>query len=270
MEHIKMTKYIEVVNNSNIVSVDDTQPRLSLMRSIPLNTIGYDNEGNYRWSSEYSWGNEQYRTINWKRFPIQLVNNEKMFSIRALQDNPHIGFSRLASGNTLSYLYAYENTYNQKNYSNYVIDFYGYDNSEANGVGLQIYNESGNPIFNSDKYYFDVKGQYNVQQQDMWRGRFYTDSKFPRNIDIGGYSRSNTAVVINNGSFGFCGYFYGDDLPPYDIIYTVVLGGTIHLEPRIAFWTNSWSPLVNPTNHIAYPNYSRVSSGLFLDTTNIS
>lgn len=266
-----MTKYAEVVNDSGVVSIDDTQSRLCLMRSAPLNTIGYDNEGNYRWSSEFSWGNEQYRTINWKRFPIQLAANEKMFSIRALQDNPHIGFTRLASGSTLSYLYAYENMYNQKNYSNYVIDFYGYDTSKTGNLGLQVFDENENIVFNSAKYYFDVKGNYNVQQPDLWRGLFASDTtKFPRNIAIGGYSRGSTAAVINVGSYGMCSFFDPDDIP-YDIVYTIVFGSTIYLEPRIAFWVNAWSTFPNnETNHTAYPNFSRVSSGVFLDTTNIS
>ena len=101
-----MAKYIEVINDGNVVSVDDSQARLSLMRSVGLNTIGYDNSGNYTWSSEYSWGNDQYRTMSFYRFPISLATNEKMFSIRALQDNPHTGFSRLASNSSTSYLYA--------------------------------------------------------------------------------------------------------------------------------------------------------------------
>lgn len=267
-----MTKYIEVVNNSNVITIDDLQPRISLMRSVPLNKISSDNSGSYSWSSEYSWGNDQYRTVSFYRFPINLATNEKMFSIRALANNPHTGFSRLASGSSKSYLYAYRNRYNSIGFSNYVIDFYGYDSMNTGASGLQVFDEHSNLIFNSNKYYLDVKGQFNHQHEDLWRGAFNTDtSKFPRRIDIGGPSRSNTAVIINDGLYGFCGYFRGDDLPPFDIVYTVVFGSTIYLEPRIAGWVNAYSTFPNNyTNHVGYPNFSRVSSGVFLDTTNIS
>lgn len=266
-----MTKYIEVVNNSNVITIDDLQPRVSLMRSVPLNNISPDQSGSYRWSTEFQWGNEQYRTMSFYRFPINLGTNEKMFSIRALADNPHTGFSRLAGGDSLSYLYAYRNMYNSLDFSNYVIDFYGYDNMNTGTCGLQVFDEHSNLIFNSNKYYLDVKGQYNIQQPDLWRGDFYSDTtKFPRNIAIGGYSRSNSAVIINNGSYGMCDFLIKGDLP-HDIVYTVVFGSTIYLEPRIAFWVNDWSTFPNnKSNHVAYPNFSRVSSGVFLDTTNIS
>ena len=265
-----MAKYIEVVNDSNVISIDDTQSRLSLMRSVPLNNIGYDKSGNYNWSSEHSWGNDQYRTTSFYRFPIQLATNEKMFSIRALSDNPHTGFSRLASNNSVSYLYAYRNGYNSIDFSNYVIDFYGYDSARTGTCGLQIFDENENLIFNSNKYYLDVKGMYNAPLEDLWAREFDGDStRCPRKIDIGGHSRGNTAVVINNGSYGFCKYndFYS---LPHDIVYTIVFGSTIYLEPRIAFWVNDWSTYTNQTNHVAYPNFSRVSSGVFLDITNIS
>lgn len=266
-----MAKYIEIINDSGTVSVDDTQPRLSLIRSVRLNTIGYDNSGNYSWSSEYSWGYDQYRTINWKRFPISLNSNEKMFSVRALQNNPHIGFTRLASGSSLSYLYAYENVYNQIDYSNYVIDFYGYDSTKTGVLGVQVFDPNDNEklIFNSNKYYFDIKGQYNIQLQDGTASIFADRPDiFPRTINIGGYSRNDSAVVINNGSYSFCKYF--SFAYPYDIVYTVVFDSTIRLEPRIAFWVNEWSTFTNESNHLAYPNFSRVSSGVILDTTNIS
>lgn len=267
-----MTKYIEVVNNSNVITIDDLQPRISLMRSVPLNKISYDNSGSYSWSSEYSWGNDQYRTVSFYRFPINLATNEKMFSIRALANNPHTGFSRLTSGSSKSYLYAYRNRYNSIGFSNYVIDFYGYDSMNTGTSGLQVFDENSKLIFNSNKYYLNVKGRFNHQHEDLWRGSFANDtSKFPRSIAIGGQARSNTAVIINDGLYGFCGYFQGSDLPPYDIVYTVVFGSTIYLEPRIAPWVNDWSTFPNNySNHVGYPNFSRVSSGVFLDTTSIS
>lgn len=266
-----MAKYIEIVNNDNIVSVDDTQPRLSLTRSIPLNEIGYDRTGNYNWYNMHD--SDHYCTTTFARFPIQLVNNEKMFSIRALQENPHMGFSRLASNNSLSYLYAYNNKYNTKNYTNYIIDFYGYDSAKTGTLGVQIFdpNDQEKLIFNSNKYYFDVKGQYNIQHADGTAHEFNNEPNiFPRNINIGGYSRSNTAVVINNGSYHFAKFYTYYDLPPYDLVYTVVFGSTIYLEPRIGFWVEEWSTFTSQSNHFAYPNYSRLSSGVFLDTTNIS
>ena len=264
-----MTKYIEVVNNDNIVSVDDTQPRLSLMRSVRLNEIGYDYTGTYNWSQMYDC--DQYCATVFARFPIVLSTNEKMFSIRALQDNPHTGFSRLASNNSVSYLYAYNNRYNTKDFSNYVIDFYGYDSNKTGNCGLQIFDENENLIFNSSKYYFDVKGQYNIQHADGFFHEFINESYlFPRNINIGGYSRSDSAVVINNGGFQFCKFRSYSELMPYDLVYSVVFGSTIYLEPRIVFWTEDWSPFVDETNHVAFPNYALLSSGVFLDTENIT
>lgn len=267
-----MAKYIEIINNDNIVSVDDTQPRLSLMRSVNLNEIGYDYLGDYTWGA---WMGDygQYCITRFARFPIQLGANEKMFSIRALQDNPHMGFSRLASNNSLSYLYAYLNTHNTIGYTNYVVDFYGYDSAKTGVLGVQVFdpNDQEKVIFNSNKYYFDVKGQYNVQHADGFVHEFVNEQNvLPRNINIGGYSRSNTAVVINNGSYQWCHFRFPANYMPSDLVYTVVFGSTIYLEPRVAFWTDDWSTIHNPSNHIAYPNYARLSSGVFLDTTNIS
>lgn len=264
-----MAKYIEVINNDNVVSVDDTQARLSLMRSLKLSDIGYDQNGNYNWNGLMH-GQDQYCTTSFFRFPIGLGTNEKIFSIRALQDNPHIGFSRLASNTSLSYLYAYTNRFNSIDLSNYVIDFYGYDNSLTGSVGLQIFDANSKLIFNSNKYYFDVNRFYSVQHQDGFAHEFIEESYvFPRNIKIGERSRSNSAVVINNGGCNLCKFSSYYDTP-YDMVFTVVFNGTIYLEPRIAFWVNEWSTYTNPTGHIAYPNFSRVSSGIILDTTNIS
>ena len=135
---------------------------------------------------------------------------------------------------------------------------------------MQVFDENGSLIFNSNKYYFDVKGQYNVQQEDLWRSSFNDNTtRFPRKITIGEFSRSNSAVVINSGSYGFCDFFRAMTFP-HDIVYTLVFSSTIYLEPRIAPWVNEWSTFTNAANHIAYPNFSRVSSGVFLDTTNIS
>ena len=267
-----MAKYIEVINDKNVVSVDDTQPRLSLLRSAKLNTIEVDKYGRYNWGSEYEFGNNQYRTQIFYRFPIGL-GAAKMFSLRALESNPHVGFAICSVGNSLFYLYAYLNmNYSDNTFdSNYIIDFYGYDAASKNPVGLEVFDASGNRVFNSNNYYLDVKGQYNIQHPDLWRSRFYSDTtKFPRKIEIGNYSRSNSAVVLNGNPCGMTSYFNSGDLPPYDIVYTVVFNDTIYLEPRIAFWVNNWSTYTNPTGHIAYPNFSRVSSGIILDTTNIS
>lgn len=265
-----MAKYIELVNDDNIVSVDDTQPRLSLTRSISLSEIGYDKSGTYEWTTYR--GIDQYCTTAFTRFPIHLINDEKTFSIRALQDNPHMGFSRLANTNSLSYLYAYKNRYNTKDFTNYVVDFYGYDSAKTGVLGVQVFdpNNQEKLIFNSNNYYLDVKGKYNIQQADGTAHEFANEPNiFPRNINIGGYSRSNTAVVINNGSYHLAKIFHWE-IMPYDLVYTVVFGSTIYLEPRIAFWVEEWSTITNRANHIAYPNYSLVSSGVILDTTNIS
>lgn len=263
-----MAKYAEVINDSNIVSIDDTQSRLSLIRSVNLSTIGYDKSVGYNWRDMY--GNDQYCIASLWRFPITLGTNEKMFSIRALKSNPHTGFSRLARGNSSSYLYAYSNRYNTAEFSDYVVDFYGYDTSKTGTVGLQIFDANGNIVFNSNKYYFDVKGFYSVQHADGTAHEFIDESSlFPRNIKIGGYSISNSAVVINNGGYNFCKFSDYYDTP-HDMVYTVVFGSTIYLEPRIAYWSNDWSTFTNPTNHNGYPNFARSSSGIILDTTNIS
>ena len=264
-----MAKYIEVINDSNVVSVDDSQARLSLMRSVNLSNVGYDQSGSYEWPSGHLNRAPQYCATSFYRFPIQLGNNEKMFSLRALADNPHTGFTRLASNNATSYLYAYRNRNNIIDFSNYVLDFYGYDNSATGTVGLQVFDSNSNLIFNSNKYYFDIKGSYNIQHEDYFARIFVRDG-VPKNINIGGYQRSNSAVVINNGSYNLCKFSDYYDLPPYDMVFSIVFGSTIYLEPRIAFWVNAWSTYTNPSNHIAYPNFSLVSSGVILDTTNIS
>lgn len=267
-----MAKYIEVKNNNNIVSVDDKQPRLSLIRSVNLETIGTDQSGTFAWLS-YG-GQEQYCIRSFFRFPIGLGANEKMFSIRALQDNPHVGFTRLASNDSVSYLYAYVNAYGTTDgsfdFSKYIIDFYGYDDTVTGQTGLQVFDENGKIVFNSNKYYFDVKGLYNVQHADG-TARIFVDSAdiFPRNINIGGHSRDKSAVVINCGGYNFCKFSSYYDTP-YDVVFTVVFNGTIYLEPRIVFWVNDKSTYTNPSNHIAFPNFARLSSGTIIDTTNIS
>lgn len=263
-----MARYAEVINNDNVVSIDDTQVRLSLMRSVRLNEISSDKSVTFGWSSMH--GCDQYCINALYRFPVNLGTNEKMFSIRALQDNPHTGFSRLANANNKSYLYAYRNRYNTIDFSNYVIDFYGYDNVAKGTVGLQVYDANKNLIFNSNKYYFDIKGLYNVQHADGTAKQFANDTgTFPRKINIGGYSRGNSAVVINCGGYNFCKFTDNYDLP-YDQVYTIVFNGTVYLEPRIAYWVEDWSTFTNPTNHNGYPNFARLSSGVILDTTNIS
>ena len=263
-----MAKYIEVVNNNSVVSVDDTQARLSLKRSVPLNSIGYDKSHGYSWDIMH--GCDQYCIKTLYRFPIQLATNEKMFSIRALADNPHTGFSRLANGDSASYLYAYQNRYNTIGFDNYVIDFYGYDTAKTGSFGLQVFDANGNIIFNSNKYYFDVSGQYNVQHTDGTAYEFANQpSVFPRRIDIGSYSRKNSAVVLNVGAYNACKFVSNYDTP-YDLVYTIVFGNTLYLEPRIAYWEQSWSTWSTVSNHNGFPNFARLSSGIILDTTNIS
>jgi len=267
-----MAKYIEVINDKNVVSVDDTQPRLSLLRSAKLNTIEVDKYGRYQWGSEYDFGNDQYRTQIFYRFPIGL-GEATMFSIRALKSNPHVGFAISSTGNSMFYLYSYLNmNYSDNTFdSNYVIDFYGYDTAAKKPVGLEVFDANGKRIFNSNNYYLDVKGQYNVQHPDFWAGNFYRDtSKFPRKIEIGNHTRANSAVVINASPHSWCKYEHFEEPPPWEIVYTVIFGDTIYLEPRIAFWVNDWSTFNNLTNNAAYPQFSRISNGIILDTTNIS
>ena len=248
-----MAKYIEVINDKNVVSVDDTQPRLSLMRSLKLSDIGYDQTGWYQWNSE-DYGNDQYRTQFFYRFPIGL-GEATMFSIRALKSNPHVGFAISSTGNSMFYLYSYLNmNYSDNTFaSNYVIDFYGYDAAAKKPVGLEVFDANGKRIFNSNNYYLDIKGQYNIQHPDFWSGDFYGNEKnsFPRKIEIGNHTRNNSAVVINANPHSWCTYGFFR-IPPFDIVYTVIFGDTIYLEPRIAFWVNQWSSFGNPTNNVAY------------------
>jgi len=241
------------------------------MRSVSLNNIGYDKSNGFDWGG-LMLGQDQYCITSLYRFPISLLANEKMFSIRALADNPHTGFARLASNSSTSYLYAYRNRYNTIDFSNYVIDFYGYATSPSSGIGLQAFDANGDLVFDSNKYYFDVKGRYNIQHADGTAREFAQDTTtFPRNINIGGPSRSNSAVVIDSGSYNMCKFGHDHySVYPFDIVYALVFNKTAYLEPRIAFWVYEWSTWSNPSNHNGYPNFSRLSSGIVLDTTNIS
>lgn len=261
-----MATYLEVVGNNNKIIIDDTTSRLHKTRSYSLATVGalYTLEPFH----DYNYDNLIVKIFTYK---ITLADNETFFSIRAKQPNENVGFAKCVISDKESYLYCYVNAQGKSSFSesNFVIDCYGTSSSGNNqGSGLQIFDETGkNVIFDSNRYYMDVKGFYNFSgSPDL-----YSESFWPATIDIGKPSYKNSAICINNNRH----FLWHEALAT--ALHCVVFGEYIYL--KFLFYSNkhTWDYSPESLKYEVwnaglkyYPNCSSNNSGIILDTTNIS
>lgn len=271
-----MAKYLEIIGDNNKVIIDDQNARLHLTRSYSLSHFG-----TIRSLEPYTdlISDNYWLIAKILVYEIQLNSNEVFFSIRALASNENVGFARCAVSAKKSYLYCYINKQGKNSFSasNFIIDFYGTDASYTeHGSGLQIFDATGNNVvFDSNRYYMDVKGYYNIPSEGF-QFALQGTSFWPDTINIGGHSINNSAVIINS-----CKHFFGSGhswTALESFIHCVVFGGTIYLRfwylttgRRLSDYTPEqymYDVLIAGNNY--YPHLSINNSGVILDTTNIS
>ena len=228
-----MTKYVEVINDNNIITIDDTTPRLYKTRSVPLNTLNPVDvmDLSNMWAEEhwsYASGNAEFRPRFIKRYDITFASNEVFFSIRSNANVPQAGF---AVSQKDKLFYALNRTVAKSSglESNFVLDFYGtlQNNNNAHGVGLQIFNENGNLIFDSSKYYLNVESGF-FYNNENYKLRWNADL---RNGFSTGASRTASAIVLNSSISA--GYLFEDFDDIYGLIYFAIFDGTIKIRPWI-------------------------------------
>ena len=228
-----MTKYIEVVNNNNIITIDDTTPRLYKTRSVPLNTLNPADVMDLSniWTEEhwiYASENAEFRPRFIKRYDITFASNEVLFSIRSMSNVPQAGFA-VSQRNKL--FYALNRTVAQSSglEYNFTLDFYGtlQNDYSVHGNGLQVFNESGNLIFDSTKYYLNVESSFfynNESYKPSWNADL-------RNGFSTGANRSASAIVLNSSISA--AYLFEDFDDIYGLIYFAIFDGTIKIRPWI-------------------------------------
>ena len=259
-----MAKFVEVINDSGVVSVDDTMERMHLVRSVELTDIGVT----YDVSPYTSNPGEAEMIRRIRTRVITLGNNEEFFAIRAKGNRPKVGFACGFKGGNVVNLYEYINNGGSVNdESNFVLDFYGVGQTRVNNVGLQAFDENGGLVFSSSEYYENVKGTYNSAIDDGGQTRVLDNPTYwPHSISLGGFSPVSSAVIINS-----CKHSHATDALA-DTLYVVVFDGDIHLERRY-LWSLDYShvnySIVN-AGLMYYPPYSMVNSGIIISADGIN
>jgi len=263
-----MTKYIEVINNDNVISLDDKTERLHRTRSATLSNIGVSYDVSLFVYPTPDYTNDPHLIRRIRSRAISLRSNEEFIAIRANESYDKIGFSLGFDGNDTVYLYEYLTVgYDVSKESNYVVDYYGTGITEIITAGLQVFDENGSnvPIFSSGEYYVDVKSAYNSVIDDGGQVRpIYNTTYWPESISLGGVASQSTAIVTNSckhsmASDGYYGLF--------DALYVVVFGTLVHLELRYTTGDANYSNFAYSRFNAGvkyYPPFSFVNSGVLI------
>lgn len=255
-----MAKYIEVKNNNGTITIDDTYARLAVTRtvSITASRTVFPAQDHYYIDG---YVNDAYIIGSQCKQQFTLNSNEYMVAIRAERQRTNVA---VLGGFVSSKVYqvslfgsvANTNTYE----SDFLLDIYGtVPGSGGTSSGLEVFNASGNKIFDSDFYTMDVSGVYNIYSKSY--------DNFPdaaNTYNIGSYSIENSAVVINSCINKPCHHPRTSSVLVV-ALYGVVFGSTIHLEKRVCEYTNFLYNGGGATPH----GYSHSGSGVVLNTENI-
>lgn len=261
-----MTKYIEVTNNNGTVSIDDTTARL-----VKTKTITFNDDAPFYVPSQdvyYLRGyiSDKYIMGALATMYVDLSSNESLVAIRALNKRENVA----VLGGFISpkrYMIVLMSSWENNNlYMNdFAIDVYGtVPNTEIGNVGMEIFDANGNKIFDSNYYAMDVVNTYSIiNTKDI---KTFTDE--PDTYEIGGYSRSNYAIIMSSCINKVILHarrtqFSG---PIGSIQYGAVFGDSIRLEKRI----NEYLSFVYSGGTWTPQSYSVNSSGIILNTQNIS
>lgn len=263
-----MATYAQVVNDNGTISIDDTTARLIKTRTVNLTT----SETEPTWPSSHFGIANQYAVGKISRTKVTLQDNEKLVAIRATKPHNNVAFFGRRTGSNIAYIYAVSNLANKNLYrADYKLDVYGYvpTTSSSHGAGLQIYNASGNLIFDSNYHIMNVNADYKHDHSTN-----YSATDFgPHKVNISGYSYEDNSVVINSSMSAIClqsdaaGIIYCTY--GYGFVFSESTGA-IYLEHRIGVGDRG-------TN---MPSYNSISlwpagvclqtSALFLNSKNIS
>ena len=159
-----MTKYIEVTNNNGTVSIDDTTARLVKTQTIQF----YDDEPYYIPTQDvyYIRGyiSDQYILGAYARMYVDLGNNESIVSVRSLNKRENVAVLGGFVAPKRYMITLMSNWIDQNPHMNdFVIDVYGtVPSAEKESVGLEIFDENGNKIFDSNYYAMDVVNTYSI------------------------------------------------------------------------------------------------------------
>lgn len=256
-----MAKYVEVVNNSGTVTIDDTHPRLVKTRTVSI-TAGRTivPAADYYYIKGYI--DNKYILGSYCIQRVNLNSNEKIVAVRAKKahDNVAVLGGFISSSKyqvTLCGSVANTNTYE----NDYLLDIYGtVPSSGGTNSGLEIFNASGTKIFDSDFYTMDVVGTFSVVNKDY---KVFTNAT--TSYSMGGHSVSNRAVAINSCINSVYLHPKTQGTPWGTLLYGVVFGSTIHLELRLNEYMTWLTDGGGTTPH----GYSCSSSGVILNTKNI-
>lgn len=260
-----MAKYVEVINDNGVVSVDDAIERVHRVRSTELADISVT----YDVSPSTIYSSEPLIIRRIRTRVITLGSNEEFFAIRAKDNRSKIGFACGFSGGDTVYLYEYINNGGSINdESNFVLDFYGVGQTVVNNVGLQAFDENGGLVFSSGECYENVKGTYNIALDDGAQTRPLDDEKYwPDSISIGSFPATTSAVVISS-----CKHSHAADWLA-DTLHVVVFDGSVHLEKRYLIMNLNFDHLNYSILNAGlkyYPPYSMVNSGIIISADGIN
>ena len=259
-----MATYAEVINDNGIVSVDDTVARLAKTRTITL-TGGYSTLQD---SYFYFFDKNQYLVNGYSVFTINLTENEQFVSVRALNGGHSnvIVSGEFVDAKTYK-LYLCGNYQDPNTYaSDYVVDIYGTElqtNSEK--CGLQLFNETGDKIFDSNYYYMDVINFYNLNFNGILVNGHYAANfnEIQATVDIGNFDVANHAVAING-----CPSFIVHDLNAYD--YAVCFFGVCFTNNQIYLEKRGCRYDAELNGTVKCSDMGFAASGIILNTQNIS
>lgn len=214
-----MSRYFECSTDSGKTIIDDNTVRYVYSRGTVASGLGYlyDDSGSHGLTSrqEENLMKEIPNDIRIKILcviPLTLKQGESLIGIRTTLKDPYIGYSvrNPVAGSNTAYIYIYvargSSVTDIKTVRNVlVIDLYTREISTRGKIGLQVFNQQGNMIFNSNNNIMSIKYFYN--NQDVIGNNVGTGDKLFNNCTIWTaipnlgviYSPSSTdSVCINN------------------------------------------------------------------------